>query len=365
MQRAKARAFVHSQVDSWLVGWLAVAVWVGALAAPALGVEVSGSLFGPVYWAGAVISAAHFGLSYHLAYGRGDAGIRERPFLLGIAPAALIAVLTILVGLSLAGGERSVGQAITASITSVYLLTTWHYIKQAYGVTRIAASYAGIRLWPREAQILRYALYPLWAVGAGQVLVAGSNYSFGGYVVGYEVLPRSLYAAMQVAAVLGALPIAAVFLQVARRTGAVPPGIVIAPYIAAFLWLGAAPSLALTVLLLAPFHALQYLAIGHRAEIAMAGSRGEGHGAMWWLNIFAGATCGGLLLSRWLPDLLDTRIAAGGPMLFTAAFFVFLNMHHYLVDAAIWRSGGQIVKAMAKSESAAPVTSPAPMPAAI
>ena len=91
-----------------------------------------------MYWAGAAISAAHFGLSYHLAYGRGDAGIRERPFLLGIAPALLVAVLTVLVGLSLAGGERSVGQAITASITSVYLLTTWHYIKQAYGVTSVS-----------------------------------------------------------------------------------------------------------------------------------------------------------------------------------------------------------------------------------
>lgn len=360
MHRARARAFVHSQVDSWLVGWLAVAVWLGALVVPALGIHVSGTLFGPVYWAGAAITAAHFGLSYHLAYGRGEAGIRARPFMLGVAPVLLVAGLTVLVGLSLAGGERSVSQAITASITSVYLLTTWHYIKQAYGVTRLAASYAGIRLSPREAQLLRYGLYPLWAVGACQVLVAGSNYSFGGYVVGYELLPREFYSALQVAAFAGAVPITAVFVQVARRVGALPPGVVLAPYVAAFLWLGAAPNPGLTVLFLAPFHALQYLAIGHRAEIAMAGSRGEGHGAIWWLNIFVGATCGGFLLGRWLPDLLDTRVATGGPLLFTAAFFVFLNMHHYLVDAAIWRSGGEIVKSMATSPIAAssPTSSP-------
>lgn len=361
MQRAKARAFVHSQVDSWLVGWLAVAVWVGALVFSALGIHVSDALFGPVYWAGAAISAAHFGLSYHLAYGRGESGIRERPFLLGVAPALLIAGLVVLVGLALAGGERSVGQAITASITSVYLLTTWHYIKQAYGVTRLAASYAGIKLSAHEAELLRYGLYPLWAVGACQVLRAEGNYSFGGYVVGYELLPEAVYQLLQIAAFAGAVPIAAVFWQVGRRVGSIPPGIVLAPYVASFLWLGAAPNPALTVLLLAPFHALQYLAIGHRAEIAMAGSRGEGHGAIWWLNIFAGATCGGFLISRWLPDLLDTRIATGGPLLFTAAFFVFLNMHHYLVDAAIWRSGGEIVKSMAKSPTASSAP-PSPPP---
>ena len=344
------------------MGWLAVAVWMGALAVPALGVSVPGSLFGPVYWMGAVVSAAHFGLSYHLAYGRGDAGVRERPLLLGVLPALLVAVLAVLVGLALAGGDRSVGQGITAAITSVYLLTTWHYIKQAYGVTRIAASYSGIRFTARQTQVLRYGLYPLWAVGAGQVLVAGSNYSFGGYVVGYEILPRGIYSALQVVALLGAIPILVVFGQVARGAGALPPGVVIAPYAAAFLWLGAAPSAALTVLFLAPFHALQYLAIGHRAEIAMAGSRGQGRGAIWWLNIFAGATCGGFLLGRWLPDLLDTRVAAGGPMLFTAAFFVFLNLHHYLVDAAIWRSGGEIVRTMAKAPAGAPEPArPAPV----
>lgn len=351
------------------MGWLAVAVWLGALALPALGLHVSGSLFGPVYWVGAAISAAHFGLSYHLAYGRGDAGIRERPFLLGLAPALLLAALTVLVGLSLAGGERSVGQAITASITTVYLLTTWHYIKQAYGVTRIAASYTGIKLSLGEARVLRYALYPLWAVGACQVLVSGANYNFGGYVVGYGLVPQGAFSALQASAFIGAIPVAAVFVRVTRRTDAIPPGVVIAPYVAAFLWLGAAPNPVLTVLFLAPFHALQYLAIGHRAEIAMAGSRGEGHGPIWWLNIFAGATCGGFLISRWLPDLLDTRIAAGGPMLFTAAFFVFLNIHHYLVDAAIWRSGGEIVSAMARSGSASPEAASAgssqlPVPAA-
>jgi hypothetical protein len=101
---------------------------------------------------------------------------------------------------------------------------------------------------------------------------------------------------------------------------------------------------------------MQYLAVGHRAEVAVAAGRPGRHGVLWWLNIFAGAACGGLLLSRWAPQFLDRQVGGGrGPLLFTAAFFVFLNLHHYLIDASIWRSKGELVKAM--------VGKPAPAPA--
>jgi hypothetical protein len=124
-------------------------------------------------------------------------------------------------------------------------------------------------------------------------------------------------------------------------------------------WLGLPTDPVLTLLLLAPFHALQYLAVGHRAEVAVAADRPGRHGVLWWLNIFAGAACGGLLLSRWAPQFLDAHIgAARGPLLFTAAFFVFLNLHHYLIDASIWRSKGELVKAMVR-KPAAPVVAPA------
>jgi hypothetical protein len=360
-EQAARRSFVDGRVDSWLVGWLAVAVWAGALLLPRAGIHFSDTLFGPVYWAGAAITAAHFGLSYHLAYGRGEAGIRERPLLLGVAPAVLFAALAVLVALTLTGGADAVSRSVTWAITSVYLLTTWHYIKQVYGIARLAASYAGAKLSAGEWKVLRYGLYPLWAVGAGQVLVQGTNYSFGGYLIGFSVLPEPLYLTLRVAALVAAVPVAVVLWRTFRRESTMP-GTLLAPYVAAFLWLGAAPSPALTILFLAPFHALQYLAVGHRAEIAMAAAGSQPRGAIWWLNIFAGATCGGFLLGRWLPDLLDSHVARGGPLLFTAAFFVFLNLHHYLVDAAIWRSGGQIVRTMAKGPAPAIATAPSLQP---
>jgi len=254
---------------------------------------------------------------------------------------------------AMAAGKDSVGSVTRVLITSVYLLTTWHYVKQVYGVGRITAAYAGVKLGERDVKVLRYGLYPLWFLGAAQVLAPGGNYRLAGFEVGYSVLPTWAYPTLRTLALVSALPILGVFVGVARRTRKLPPSAFVAPYVASFLWLGVPTNVLLTVLLLAPFHALQYLAVGHRAEVAVAADRPGEHGLMWWLNIFVGAACGGLLLSRWAPQLIDAHIQHGrGPLLFSAAFFVFLNLHHYLIDAAIWRSNGDLVKAMGRKPAA-------------
>ncbi len=161
---------------------------------------------------------------------------------------------------------------------------------------------------------------------------------------------------------LAALVVAGAFVRLRLRSGTRPPALLLAPYVAAFLWLGLAPSPVWTILLLAPFHALQYLAVGHRAELAVAADRPGTHGTTWWLNVFVGGACGGLLISRWVPQLLDPHVHRIGPLLFAAAFFVFLNLHHYLIDAVIWRSSGELVRAVVRRPApAVPVVAAEPV----
>ena len=351
------RVLVGRTLDGWLVGWLAVLVWIVAAFASRTGLALGPELTLGVYWIGAVVTAAHFGLSYHLAYSGGAPSLRARPVALVIGPAVLTVVLGTVVVLALHQGSDSVDDVATALITSVYLTTTWHYIKQVYGVGRVGAAFAGVPLDTWDTRILRFGLYPLWFLGAAQVLVRGGAYNLGGFRVGFQVLPYGTLAALRVLVIVSVVPVAAVFVRIALRRRAMPPGVLLAPYVATFLWLGFPANPALTLLLLAPFHALQYLAVGHRAELAIAGERRGGHGVLWWLNIVAGATCGGLLLGRWLPNLLDARFPSDR-LLFAAAFFVFLNLHHYLIDASIWRSKGELVRAMGRSRAAAPATPP-------
>jgi hypothetical protein len=334
-------------VDGLLVGWLATIVWVAVFAAGRLGMGYGVPGLTTIYWVGAVVTAAHFGLSYHLAYSGGFASVRARPVALAIGPIVLLATLGVAGVAALRSGEHAELRTIGLLITAVYLLTTWHYVKQVYGVGRVGAAFAKIRLSSREAKVLRYGLYPLWFLGAAQVLARGGHYSFDGYAVGLSLLPPGGYHVLRLLAICSGVPLAVVFVGIAVRTRKLPPSAMLAPYIAAYLWLALPTNLVLTLLLLAPFHALQYLAVGHRATLAVAAGRPGHHGVGWWLNVFGGAACGGLLVSRWLPQTLDARFTSGhGPALFTAAAFVFLNLHHYLIDASIWRSKGELVKAV-------------------
>jgi hypothetical protein len=359
---ALPRVLVTRRLDGWLVGWFAVAVWVIAYAADhgGLALQSGGSVAAVIGAVGLVITAAHFGLSYHLAYSGGAPALRARPFALVIGPAVLVAVLGAVVVLSLLSGTAATDRVTGALITAVFLLTTWHYIKQVYGVARVGAAFAGVRLGQWDTRVLRYGLYPLWFLGAAQVLVRGSTFGLGGFHYGYQVLPRGALDALRVLVVCAAVPIAAVFVRLAVRTGNRPPGVLVAPYVAAFLWLGLPVDPVLTVLVLSPFHALQYLAVGHRAELAVAADRPGKHGLAWWLTVFGGAAAGGMLLNRWLPRALDAHVhGRSGQLLFAIAFFVFVNLHHYLIDASIWRSKGELVKAMVRKPGPAAASAPA------
>jgi len=229
-----------------------------------------------------------------------------------------------------------------ALISSVFLLTGWHYVKQTYGIGRVSLALADVSITRREANTLRYGLYPLWIFNAAQLLTA--TRFFDGYEIGFRLLPPASLELLRIAAVGAAIPIVVVFAQLASRRRV--PGVLLASYVASVLWFAFPVNAFATTIALPALHALQYLAIGHRAEIGLAQTKGQRITTHWWLNIFVGVTAGALLASRWLPGLIDRQLDPTAPLLAAACFFVFLNLHHYLLDATIWKSGGSLVRAV-------------------
>ena len=344
---------VGPRADGWLTGWLSVLLWVMAWVGGRFGHPL-GSLGIPFYWPALVLSALHFGTTYHLAYSGGTDAIRKRPFALAIGPAVLGLALASIVVFTILAGSRQTRRATQIAIVSVFLLTTWHYIKQVYGVARIGASYRKIVLTKPEVRVLRYGLYPLWLIGAGQVLARGSGARYAGFDIGVDLLPNGIFAAARVAAILCATAIAVVIGRASMRCRVLPPSLVVAPYIAAFLWLAAPTNYFGATIALGALHALQYMACCHRAEAAFGLAPLTRRSMLRWAEIFGGAACGGLIISLWLPQRLNATVhVAGAPLLFTAVCFVFLNLHHYLIDAVIWRSTGDLVRAMNRRPSPA------------
>ena len=347
---------VGRRLDGWLTGWIAVALWM----ATALGNRVGHpfpSLGIPWYWPAMVVSAAHFGMSYRLAYAAPTGGVRpRRPAALTIAPMLLAGVLVALIAVTINRGPGGTRGVTAALITTVYLLTTWHYIKQVYGIARLAARYRGVTLQPVEAGILRYGLYPLWFIGAAKVFTTGSVSRFGEYRLGLDLAPRWTLNAARFVAVICAIAIAVVIVRATRRCATRPSSLMIAPYAAGFLWIAFPTDYFAATFALGGLHGLQYLACCYRAESARTG---RALSLFRWTEMLAAAACGGLIMTAWLPGLLSRTFGGPSvPSLFAAAFFVFLNLHHYLIDAVIWRSSGDIVRAMTRRPSPRPQPEP-------
>jgi len=66
--------------------------------------------------------------------------------------------------------------------------------------------------------------------------------------------------------------------------------------------------------------------------------------SIWW------ALATGLLLVYWLPRLLtDATQTTSLGAIPAALLFIFFNLHHYAVDASIWRFGGQHIGRITRS----------------
>ena len=129
------------------------------------------------------------------------------------------------------------------------------------------------------------------------------------------------------------------------------PAAVWCPGAAAFLWAGWPPSYTSTALVLAATHAIQYLACVYRAERTWGQVRDQVQPGLWLLSVFGAATVAGLFATTWMAPLVSA--AAGVPVLpLTATLFVALNLHHYAIDAVIWRSKGDHVRRIVSVRSA-------------
>ena len=98
-------------------------------------------------------------------------------------------------------------------------------------------------------------------------------------------------------------------------------------------------------------------------------ARGHVLDAALWLTHIGGAAAGGLLVATWLPSMLDSTMSpAYSPGLYGSLVFIALNLHHYAIDAAIWRHDGPHLARISKGpqpttavepSTAKPVAAPA------
>lgn len=342
---ARARPLVNHHLDGWLLGGLGVVAWAvvtgyGSSIGPVSGI-VSGAFI--------TVAAMHFGASYHLAYGDGWRSVRRHPVALLGVPLALLGAAAVVVAGRSTGHAAGSDAILRVLLVAVFTLTGWHYVKQAFGVGMLAARSRGLKPTRQEALVLRYALYPVWWYDVLEIYERGRSASYGGYDVTVALVPAVLEPVAKGIAIASLALALAVGARLAWRARALPPLGLWGTYLAGGLWFISPPGYVSAAVVLAGLHGVQYLACAHRAEMDLAVERRERNLVVRWLSVFGGAAAGGILLTDWLPDAAGSAFSSAGlPEVLAVLVFVAFNLHHYAVDATIWRSGGDHVIRMSK-----------------
>ena len=345
-------SLVGPSSDVWLLGGLAIVAWVVLAVVGRAGRPIPAT--SPLVWSALFVGSMHFAMSYRLAYHERRTALRRHPVVLVVAPTT-VGLALIVLSIAASAGSSTADDVVRAATELVFVLTMWHYVKQVYGVVRLAAGLSRFSFSRAEGHGIRFGLYPLWFISLMAYARGTTIVEVDGFAVRADLLPASVGVFRQTLMSLTIISLVVVFARAAKRNRRVPPATTVVPCVAAVLWVGMTPNLLVAVVMLPAFHALQYLACCHRAQHGLL------HGATpttsrqrWQLvQIFAAAACAGLLVTRWLPSLLtDLGWPDGGTRL-GIILFAFLNLHHYLLDATIWRSGGELVQAVKGTRSAA------------
>jgi hypothetical protein len=344
VSRRRRGTLVSARIDGFLVGWLGVLLWVAQQTTRGnFFIAGSGLLVGAV----TIAQAAHFAMSYRLAYRNPRAAVRRHPVALLAAPLLLAAGLGTIALLSLRAGTPQVRNVTSLLTLTVFVLSGFHFVRQSYGISRLGVGSAGLKLAPGESKALNLAVFPLWAASLQPIPAVGTLVGRLGQALHSPSFSGSLFFAIRICAVAAVAAIAVVFLHAWKRTAIRPTSMMIAPFAAVTIWMLSPGNHITASLAFTATHSAQYLACTYRAERNHHQTPFGWRGIRSSVYVLLVAAAVGTLLTRVLPQLADqTFSVSGAPEMFAGLAFVFLNLNHYVTDAVIWRSKGDLVQSL-------------------
>lgn len=305
-----------------------------------------------MFYAANVINNPHFAVTYLLFYR--DARARA----LGTAFPAAQRVRYLLAGviapLLLAGWACSAlwlrsARSLSLLIQLMFLLVSWHYVKQGFGVLTVLAARRGVRFARAERLAILAHCYAGWAYAWASPFDAGHQSEEKG--VFYQTFAHPTWLMPLTFALLLCTipPLAYVVVQSARRAGLALFTPLFAFLCSIWAWSIYSSFDPLVRYVIPALHSLQYLYIVWLLKSSEAREReaapyfGPSLGARLGVLLLSAVGLGWLLFHG-LPELLDETLvtrtmarSALGPTPYFAALYAFVNIHHYLMDAVLWR----------------------------
>jgi hypothetical protein len=288
-----------------------------------------------------VVNWPHFMFSYQLLYwDQRRALFRKISYVWAgfVVPLLLVAILAW-------GFYWRHGRIFGHVVQLMFLTVGWHYVRQTFGTMVVVSARRRFFLAPPERRAVLASLYSLWALS----FVGGSD---GARADFYGLRYRSFHfpLAIRIAVVV----VAAVALMVAlgmlfarhRRGRGTMPWVAWISYMSIYIWFLPMISHPQFLLAVPLFHSLQYfLCVGGMKKSEWLRRR---QGWSWparAAGFYLVAVVLGAALFWLIPHQVDARMGEWAPWaaerwtpaLFAAFFTLFINIHHYFVDAVLWR----------------------------
>ena len=230
----------------------------------------------------------------------------------------------------------------------MYATVGWHYGKQAFGCMMTYAQFDRYPISKGQRLLLRASVLSVAVCGFVYQMNYGALYypTGGGRIIFIDV-PVNMIGfpsffmpiARAVEAALALLVVGFVFFSNFKKHKAIPSLNLLVPWVSFFIWWLPIANLPVNYFYMIPFfHSLQYLPFAYRLEEPKI-SRGR------WRNVDASLRLASLLIIGFLsfefiPTLLDKKFDTLFNMdvlFFSVAFVVFINVHHFFIDSAVWK----------------------------
>jgi hypothetical protein len=319
------RCFVHPIFDYLLIGGgLSLAVAAIAVFAPRYTAMVGFPALASMIL---LSNSAHFAASSVRLYTRRGA-FEAWPFLTMSLPLVTLGALAVCLVAADVVGRHALGLTLTWS--------AYHYAAQAYGLAVMYAYRSGCQLGPADKRLLwAVSLVPfLFVVGSGVGL--GLDWLVPAPMLTAEPVDGTLRVLSRLLPWVGFAGIALLFVRTWRCPSGPLPLISVLTLVTNAVWWFVLDPLG-AFLWATIFHGLQYLAIAAVFHVKeRVGDGADWRGALYHASWFYGAS---LLLGYALFYCLPWAFSfAGFGLLQSLALVVVaVNLHHFVVDAFIWR----------------------------
>lgn len=298
-----------------------------------------------IYYFSFVVNFPHFLVSYQLLYWDSKEHLFSKPrFLVAsvIAPGILLGILSY-------GLFKPDIVTLGHTLNAMYFFVGWHYIKQTFGVVSVCNSHEKIYFNKQERFAVKGFLYSIWAMSWVALNSTGSEYQMEGIPYrSFQFSPVWMSTAYTVLAAFALLGIYLGYQKYIREGRVISwSGLIsIAALLCWYLPTLHNPTFFLVVPL---FHSLQYLYFVYlmKTHEAVSGvpKRETPEDRRTFFRMYYGYLAWpfitGAVFMWFLPRYLDQtgvlsdHFKQAAPFMF--AFTVFINIHHYFIDHAIWR----------------------------